>query len=96
MEVTKDDAQKLVRNEGLKSGRCGFWTMRKLMERFNPRSYMRLLRLLLLLRLRRLLKPFRLLRLSRLLTLTLVVQGEVAEDDVRPELTMQRCAPAYF
>ena len=47
MEITKDEAQKLVRNEGTKSGRCGFWTLRKMMERFNPRSYMRLLRLLL-------------------------------------------------
>ena len=27
MEVTKDDAQKLVRNEGQRSGRCGFWAM---------------------------------------------------------------------
>ena len=47
MEITKDDAQKLVRNEGMKSGRCGFWTLRKMVERFNPRSYMRLLKMLL-------------------------------------------------
>ena len=47
MEITKEDAQKVVRNEGVKSGRCGFWALRKMMERFNPRSYMRLLKLLL-------------------------------------------------
>ena len=47
IEITKDDAQKLVRNEGIRSSRCGFWVLRKMMERYNPRSYMRLLRLLL-------------------------------------------------
>jgi len=47
MEITKDDAQKMVRNEGIKSDRCGFWVMRKLAERYNPRSYQRHLRLLL-------------------------------------------------
>ena len=47
MEITKDDAQKLVRNEGLKSERCGFWAVRKLMERYNARTYMRLLKMLL-------------------------------------------------
>ena len=46
MEVTKDDAQKLVRNEGMKTGRCGFWVVRKMVERYNPRSYMKLLKLL--------------------------------------------------
>ena len=46
MEITKDDAQKLVRGEGVKSKRCGFWVMRKLAERYNPRSYQRHLRLL--------------------------------------------------
>ena len=46
MEVTKDDAQKLVRNEGLKWARCGFKALRALAERYNPRSYMRRLRLL--------------------------------------------------
>ena len=47
MEITKDNALKVVRNEGVRSARCGFWTIRKLMERYNPRSYTRLLRLLL-------------------------------------------------
>ena len=46
MEITKDDAQKLVRNEGQKSGRCGLWTLRKMMERYNPKTYMRLLKTL--------------------------------------------------
>ena len=46
MEVTKDDAQKLVRNAGQKSRRCGFYTLRMMAVRFNPRSYMKLLRML--------------------------------------------------
>ena len=47
MEITTGDAQKLVWNAGAKSKRCGFWAMRKLQERFNPRSYTRLLKMLL-------------------------------------------------
>ena len=47
MEITKDDAQKMVRNEGIKSGRCAFYVMKKLGERHNPKSYQRHLRLLL-------------------------------------------------
>ena len=42
----KDDAQKLVRNARQKSGRCGFYTLRMMADRFNPRSYMKLLRML--------------------------------------------------
>ena len=44
MEVTKDEAQRLVRNEGQKLGRCGFWAMRKLKDRYNPRTQMKLMR----------------------------------------------------
>ena len=47
MEITKDNALNVVMNEGVRSARCGFWTIRKLMERYNPRSYTSLLRLLL-------------------------------------------------
>ena len=45
MEVMEDDGQRLVRDEGIRSNRCGFWAVRKMVERYNRRSYMRLLRL---------------------------------------------------
>ena len=48
LEITKDEALKLIRNEGLRAGRCGFWALRRLTERYNPRSYAKLLRLMLL------------------------------------------------
>ena len=48
MEVTKEDAQKLVRNGGMKNGwRCGFRALRDLAERYNPKSYMKRLKMLL-------------------------------------------------
>jgi hypothetical protein len=47
MEITTGDTQKLMRNAGAKSKRCGFWAMRKLQEPFNPRSYTRLLKMVL-------------------------------------------------
>jgi len=48
MEVTKDDAQKMVRNGGMKNGwRCGFRALRDLAERYNPKSYMKHLMMLL-------------------------------------------------
>ena len=46
MEITRGEAQKLVRNEGQKSDRCGFWTLRKMMERFSPKTVLRLLKTL--------------------------------------------------
>ena len=45
LELTKEDAQKLVRNEGL-GGRCGFWALRKLVERYAPRTFTKRLKLL--------------------------------------------------
>jgi hypothetical protein len=48
MEVTKDDAQKMVRNGGMKyKRRCGFRALRDLAERYNPKSYMKHLKMLL-------------------------------------------------
>ena len=52
MEVTKDDAQKLVRNCGMKElgksrTRCGFRALRELAERYNPKTYMNHLKMLL-------------------------------------------------
>ena len=48
MEVTKNDAQKMVRNGGMKyKRRCGFRALRDLAERYNPKSYMKHLKMLL-------------------------------------------------
>ena len=45
LELTRDEAQKLVRNEGL-GGRCGFWALRRLVERYSPRTFTKRLRML--------------------------------------------------
>ena len=46
MEITKEDAQGLVRNEGQKSARCGFWTLWQMKHRYSPKTCTKLLHML--------------------------------------------------
>ena len=45
LELTRDEAQRMVRNEGA-GGRCGFWVVRKLVERYSPRTYTKRLKMM--------------------------------------------------
>ena len=45
LELTKEEAQRMVRNEG-GGGRCGFWVLRKLVERYAPRTFTKRLKMM--------------------------------------------------